>query len=308
MRSIPVAKWQYQLVDVFTDRIFGGNPLAVFPNGSDLPEQHYQQIAAELNLSETTFVLPPKDAANDFHVRIFTPADELPMAGHPTLGTAFVLAREGRIPGNGEERTVIFEEGVGPIPVDVSYRGGAPDFITMSQPLPEFGTEVNGRAACADMLSLAEDDLLPGAPCQTVSCGLPFLFVPLRTLDAVRKLRVKPEQLETVVVEAGARGAYVFTPETAEPASTVHGRMFGATLGIREDPATGSANGPLGAYLVRHNLVDAASRVEVVSEQGFEMGRPSLLHVTIEQDGGEITAVKVAGQCVAMGGGWFELP
>ncbi|MCZ6646319.1 MAG: PhzF family phenazine biosynthesis protein [SAR324 cluster bacterium] len=300
-----MAKLHYQLVDVFTGSHFGGNPLAVFPDGPAVPERYYQRIANELNLSETTYVLPPTDGQSDVRVRIFTPREELPFAGHPTLGTAFVLAREDRISGSGAERKVVFELGVGPTPVELRYRDGAPHFITMSQPLPQFGPEVSDRGAIAAMLSLAEDDLLPGAPCHMISCGLPFLFVPLRGLEAVGKVRVKPTEFEAVLESAAARAVYAFTMETEQPGSTVHGRMFGPALGVKEDPATGSANGPLGCYLLRHGLAEGAG---IVSEQGFEMGRPSLLYVDIGQEEGEISSVRVGGQCVAMGGGWFELP
>ena len=177
-----MAKHHYLLVDVFTDRMFGGNPLAVFPDATQVPERYFQNIANELNLSETTFVLPPRDAANDFQVRIFTPQYEMPMAGHPTLGTAFVLAREGRIPAAGEETTVVFEEGVGPIPVTIRFNDGAPEFVTMGQPMPEFGPELEDRAACAEMLALEEGDLLPGAPCRMVPAVCPFSSCPCAIL------------------------------------------------------------------------------------------------------------------------------
>ena len=303
-----MAKHQYQLVDVFTDRQFGGNPLAVFPDARNIPEAYFQQIANEFNLSETTFVLPPKDAANDFHVRIFTPQHEMPMAGHPTLGTAFVLAREGRIPASDGKTTVVFEEGVGPIPVTVLFKDGAPEFITMSQPLPEFGPEFRDRAACAAMLGLEESDLLPDAPCRMVSCGVPFFYVPLSSLEAVRRIKANAQAMEPMLKQASAMGTFVFSLETEQPASQVHGRMFAPGAGVVEDPATGSAAGPLGCYLVRHGLMDSGDSTEILAEQGFEMGRPSHIHITIERSGGDISAVKVGGRSVAMGGGWLELP
>jgi len=303
-----MARHHYLLVDVFTDRMFGGNPLAVFPDATQLPERVFQNIANELNLSETTFVLPPRDAANDFQVRIFTPQFEMPMAGHPTLGTAFVLAREGRIPATEGEATVVFEEGVGPIRVTIRFKDGAPEFVTMDQPKPEFGPELEDRAACAEMLTLEEGDLLPGAPCRMVSCGVPYLIVPLRDLAAVRRLRVNLQAMERVQKTAGVRATFVFTPETEQAGSHVHGRMFAPEIGVMEDPATGSAAGPLGCYLLRSGLAEAGAETAIVCEQGFEMGRPSILHITIGQSGGEISEVKVGGAAVAMGGGWFDLP
>ena len=303
-----MSKHHYQLVDVFTDHQFGGNPLAVFADAANIPEKYFQSIANEFNLSETTFVLPPKHSANHFQVRIFTPQHEMPMAGHPTLGTAFVLAREGRISAADGESTVIFEEGVGPIPVTVRSREGAPEFMTMSQPLPEFGPEFEDRAACAAMLSLPEADLLPDAVCQMVSCGVQFFFVPLRSLDAVRRIKVNAQAMETVLKAASAMGVYVFTLETEAPTTLVHGRMFAPGAGVAEDPATGSASGPLGCYMVQHGLADGGDSTAILAEQGIEMGRPSHLHITIERTGGDISAVKVGGAAVAMGGGWIDLP
>lgn len=306
-----MAKWHYHLVDVFTEEPFGGNPLAVFPDGQEVPERCFQQIAKELNLSETTFVLPAREEGTDFHVRIFTPGGEVPMAGHPTIGTAFVLAREKRFPLSGETARVVFEEGVGAIPVDVQVRQGAPGLITMEQPLPEFGPQFQDRAALAETLSLAEGDLAEGLPCQVVSCGLPFLFVPLRGMEAVKRARVRTELWENLLRNFAASGLFVFSMETDRPESTVHSRMFAPTFGIAEDPATGSASGPLGAYLVTQGLVRAEPRVELIGEQGFEMGRPSIIHIAIEQDGGTggaISRVQVGGRSIAMGGGWFQLP
>src|SRR5919202_2339463 len=173
----------YHRVDVFTDRAFGGNPLAVFTNGRGLDTETMQSIAKEFNLSETTFVLPPDDPAHDWRVRIFTPGSELPIAGHPTVGTSFVLAREHLIRRDGRETTITLEEGVGPIPVRVEFEGGEPSFAEMSQPLPTFGPRLSDARAVASMLSLNPYDFDEGLPLEVVSCGVPFLYVPLKTLD-----------------------------------------------------------------------------------------------------------------------------
>lgn len=303
-----MAKHHYRLVDVFTGRQFGGNPLAVFPDAREIPERYFQSIAKELNLSETTFVLPAKDAANDFCVRIFTPALELPMAGHPTLGTAHVLAREGRIPATDGQTRIVFEEGVGPIPVTLRFREGAPEFITMNQLPPEFGPVIEDRAACAAMLSLEEADLLPGAPCQSVSCGVPFFYVPLHSLEAMGRIKVNAQAMAAVLGDSPTVGTYVFTLETEDSAAQVHGRMFAPEAGVVEDPATGGAAGPLGCYMVMNEMAGSAERTEILSEQGIEMGRPSLLHITITQTNDEISDVKVGGKSMDMGGGWFDLP
>jgi trans-2,3-dihydro-3-hydroxyanthranilate isomerase len=299
----------YHLVDVFTDRAFGGNPLAVVANGRGVDDVTMQAVAKEFNLSETTFVLPPDDPCHDWRVRIFTPGSELPMAGHPTVGTAFVLAREHLIPRGGRESKIIFEEGVGPVPVRVEFEGGEPVFAEMSQPLPKFGPRLDDRRAVAAMLSLEESDIEPDLPVEVVSCGVPFLYVPLRGLDAARRARPRVELIERAT---GGHGippeVFVFTRETEGAGSTVHSRMFAPGLGITEDPATGAASGPLGSYLVRYGLVECESAAEIVSEQGIEMGRPSYIRITIERRGEEITAVRVGGRCHFMGEGFIELP
>lgn len=299
-------KLRYHIVDVFTDRAFGGNPLAVFTNGRGISSELMQSIAKELNLSETTFVLPPEDSANDYRVRIFTPGSELPMAGHPTIGTSFVLAREHMIRLGGREVTIKLEEGVGTIPVDITFQDEAPDLIWMRQPLPTFGPRFDNPQAIAEMLSLAPEALEESLPIEVVSCGVPFLFVPLKNLEAARSIRFRLDAWERSLRSAGISEVFVFTKETELPGSTVHSRMFAPGLGIQEDPATGGASGPLGCYLVRHKVFPEASPAEFTSEQGIEMGRPSIIKIVIEQEGGEITSVRVGGQCVFMGEGYLE--
>lgn len=300
-------KLYYQLVDVFTHQAFGGNPLAVFTNGRDLSAALMQQLAKELNLSETTFVLPPKDPQNDFWVRIFTPAVEMPMAGHPTVGTAFVLAQERLIEAAEDESVVRFEEGVGVIPVTLKWVDGRPAMIKMGQPLPQFGPEFPDRAAIAAMVGLDLADLDPQAPLEAVSCGVPFLFVPLKNLEAIRRASLRQELWQKTLKDFAAPHVFVFTMETESEGSTVHSRMFAPALGIPEDPATGAASGPLGCYLVKHQFVARQARVSILSEQGFEIGRPSFIHVEIEQQAGQITGVSVGGQCVAMGQGYIQI-
>jgi len=296
----------YHLVDVFTDRAFGGNPLAVFLDGKGMSDALMQAIAKEFNLSETTFVLPPQNPANDFRVRIFTPAAELPMAGHPTVGTTFVLTRAGLVrPGTGRT-TITLEEGVGPIPVAIDWKNSEPSFIEMQQPLPEFGSPIENRTAIAEMLSLEPGAIRDDLPIQVVSCGVPFLFVPVKTLEAIRRIRFRIEVAERLKTPAG--NTFVFTMETEFPGSGVHSRMLAPLLGVAEDAATGGASGPLGCYLVRHNVLASENEMRVVSEQGIEMGRPSFLHIRIRHTGDEITAVHVGGSCCYMGSGQLELP
>ena len=296
----------YHLVDVFTDRAFGGNPLAVFLDGKGMSDALMQAIAKEFNLSETTFVLPPQNPACDFRVRIFTPANELPMAGHPTVGTTFVLARAGLVRPETGRTTITLEEGVGPIPVTIDWKDGQPSFIEMQQPLPEFGQPIEDRAGTAEMLSLEPEAIRGGLPIQVVSCGVPFLFVPVKSLEAIRRVRFRIDVAEKLKLSSG--NTFVFTMETEFPGSGVHSRMLAPLLGVPEDPATGGASGPLGCYLVRHKVLASDGELRVVSEQGVEMGRPSFLHIRIRHTGDEITAVHVGGSCCYMGSGQLELP
>lgn len=299
----------YHLVDVFTDRAFGGNPLAVVTNGRGVREETMQAIAKEFSLSETTFVLPPDDPRHDWRVRIFTPGNELPMAGHPTVGTAFVLAREHLISRGERESSIVLEEGVGPVPVRVEFENGEPVFAEMSQPLPKFGPRLNDAVAVAAMLSLNAEDVDEQLPLEVVSCGVPFLYVPLRSLDAARRARPRVDLIERASNEHGIPPeVFVFTREVEGAGSTVHSRMFAPGMGITEDPATGAASGPLGCYLVRYGLVECNPAAEIVSEQGIEMGRPSYIRIRIERQGDDITAVKVGGQCHFMGEGFIEIP
>ena len=281
-----MTRYEYRLVDVFTDKAFGGNPLAVFREPGGLDAKTMQAIAKELHLSETTFVLKPSSAAADHRVRMFTPDTELPFAGHPTLGTVFVLAE-------GKDGTMRLEEGVGVI--RVTLREG---FVQMEQPLPTFTGTTITRKVAADALGLAVEEVRSDVPIQVGSSGIPFLFVPLSNLKAVRRAR-----------RPGGLGAnvYVFALSAERSGSDVHGRMFDDGLGIGEDPATGSAQGPLGAYLVAHELVRVEPTTRIRVEQGFEIGRPSILEIEVDRAGAAITAVRVGGRCVPMGGGWFDL-
>lgn len=297
----------YHRVDVFTDRAFGGNQLAVFTNGRGLKTETMQAIAKEFNLSETTFVLPADAPDHDWRVRIFTPGRELPMAGHPTVGTSFVLAREHLVRRDERETTIVLEEGVGPVPVRIEFKEGEPVFAEMSQPLPTFGPRLSDARSVAAMLSLNLYDLDERLPLEVVSCGVPFLYVPLQSLDAARRARPRPDLLESTLGGVVPPEVFVFTREVEHSGSTVHSRMFAPTLGVPEDPATGGASGPLGCYLVRYGLVACDTSAEMVSEQGLEMGRPSFIKIRIERDGERFTAVKVGGQCHFMGEGFIEI-
>lgn len=299
--------YRYYLVDVFTDRAFGGNPLAVFTAARGLSPIVMQALAKEFNLSETTFVLPPQKPGNDFQVRIFTPAAELPMAGHPTVGTAFVLAHKELVQVNEPVTTIVFEEGVGDIPVTLRIQANQKLAIQMRQPLPSFGETFSDRAAIAQMLSLDLEDLDATLPLEVVSCGVPFLYVPVTSLAAMSAIRFRRDVWERALGDFATPHVFVFTREVETPGATVHSRAFVPALGIAEDPATGAASGPLGCYLVRHKLVASASSVEIISEQGMEMERPSFIHIKIDSTADTITGVYVGGQCHFMGEGVIEL-
>jgi trans-2,3-dihydro-3-hydroxyanthranilate isomerase len=301
-------KLNYHVLDVFTDRAFGGNPLAVFPEGADIPDSQMQAIAKELNLSETTFVLPPHDPKNTCRVRIFTPASELPMAGHPTIGTAFVLARTGVIQASAPEITVVFEEGVGPVPVSINWRDGRPAFIEMRQPLPQFGPRFEDVKSIAQMLSIEPGEISDTKlPMEVISCGVPILIVPINSLETMSRIRFRLDIWDKLLRGSAAENIFAFAKGGLFTGSQVHSRMFVPAHGVNEDPATGGASGPLGCYLVRHCVIPSEGELRCVSEQGIEMGRPSFIKIRIGHMHGEITDVRVGGTCHYMGTGTLEL-
>lgn len=296
-------KLHYYLVDVFTENVFGGNQLAVFPDGQEVPEHLMQKIAKELNLSETTFVLPPLNPGNDIKLRIFTPGRELPMAGHPTIGTAFLLLQQGYLKPTGNR--LIFEEGVGDIPIDFRKNEDKLGLITMAQPLPQFGVTITDAQLLANLLSVNTADINTDYPAQVVSCGVSFFYIPLKSLNAVKRAKLRQDVLENQLSHSDFESIFLFSTETENPAHTVHARMFAPAFGIPEDPATGSACGPLGCYLVKYGLVPAQPESAIICEQGYEMGRPSLLQITIGQQNKEITKVQVGGKSVLVGEGYI---
>lgn len=299
---------RYFTADVFTDRRFGGNQLAVFPDAREISSVLMPRIAREFNYSETTFVLPPTDPSHTARVRIFTPGGELQFAGHPTIGTAHVLATIGAIPLTGSETQIVFEEGVGPVPVTIRSTNGSPEFATLSvAKLPEVGPPPPPRETLAEMLSLTTDDLLEGAMApEAVSCGTPFLFIPLRDRAAVARSRVRGDIWESALAGYITDKVMVFAMDAEQPGSDVRARMYAPGIGVPEDPATGSAAVALGGYLAaRDPRFDGTLRW--VIEQGFEMGRPSILEVEADKQGGRITAARVGGKTVMVCEGTMTL-
>ena len=298
--------YRFVQVDVFTDRVFGGNPLAVFLDGRGLDDERMQQIAREMNLSETVFLFPPSRPDYAAALRIFTPAREVPFAGHPTIGTAWVLAARG-LGTRGASRFVL-EEKIGPVPVELEGDPARPDFIWMTQQEATFGPALDDRPAMARALGLTEADLLPGAPIQPGSTGNTFLFVPLRDQATVDRAVLDVRGMLAVMGDRPHIGIFVFAPGPDPGAGRVYSRMFAPhTSGVPEDPATGSASGPLGAYLVRHGLVKKAGEVKIVSEQGTKMGRQSFIHIKLAMDGERISGIRVGGSTVPVLTGELEV-
>lgn len=308
-------RFQYHTLDVFTDQLFGGNPLAVFPDARDVPDADLQRIARELNLSETVFVRPPETEGGTRRVRIFTPGAEVPFAGHPTVGTAFFLVAAGEVEVTGETVTVVLEENVGPVPVEVTLAGGRPIRARLTAAVPHAETPTGlAPSELARLIGVAPDDLgaeLPGLsrPLEPVlaSAGLPFLVVPVRdvavaeraSLDAAAWQALLPEGSLTrmvYVVAAGAVGAGV----------DLHVRMFAPSVGVPEDPATGSAAAALGGALGQRATRDGTH--VWTAEQGLEMGRPSLLEIEATVTDGAVTTVKVGGGAVLVAHAEMEIP
>ena len=264
--------YRYRVVDVFTDRPLEGNALAVFPHASAIDDVTMQKIAKELNLSETTFVVPATRNECAVGVRIFTPTRELPFAGHPTIGTSFVLMEEGLVSSNSER--FVLEEKVGPVPIRVD-KSKRPLIWLRTPPVSEGATF--DRQICAQVLGLDTSDLLQITP-QLMSAGNPTLFVASKGKDAVDRAWL--DSHGSAVLKEGHREpmcVFVFSP-TADGA---YSRMFAPDYGITEDPATGSSTGPLAVFMMQHGLVSGAAGKRFVSEQGSKMGRRSILHVHI---------------------------
>jgi trans-2,3-dihydro-3-hydroxyanthranilate isomerase len=262
-----------------------------------------QAIAREMNLSESTFVLPPTGPQAARRVRIFTPAIEMPMAGHPTVGTAFVLAARGELPLHGSTTRVILELGIGPVEVEIEARDGRPAFVWMLHRPPVFGAVRGDRARVAAALGVADEDLAPDWPIQLVSTGVPFLVVPLRSLEAIGRCRGDGSALQAVLAgPEPALGVYLFTTATTLPGADLHTRMFATDAGVTEDPATGSAAAPMGAYAARHGLL-AEGAEGLTIEQGVEIGRPSEIHVRVERDERGLRRLAIGGEVVVVGEG-----
>ena len=292
----------YLHYDVFTGEPLLGNQLAVFADARRLDTNLMQLVAREMNFAESTFILPAERRDTDVRMRIFTPQVELPIAGHPTIGSTFALAQTGVIrPGTAR---FVFGLNIGPVPVDLEWSADALRFAWMTQPNPDFGPVIERRDSVAAALGVTPADLASDLPVQEVSCGVPYLIVALRDHDAVDRAVSDAAAFRRLRAEIGYElPVYMFALSPVGSPHTAYSRMFAPEFGIIEDPATGSAAGPLGCYLVHHGLVNGRDARRIVSLQGVAMGRASRIHIAIEGTRDAITQVTVGGEAVLVGRG-----
>ncbi len=301
----------FHTLDVFTDRTFGGNPLGVFPDAAHLPAGLMQRIAREMNLSETVFLGPPETADGTARVRIFTPAVEVPFAGHPTVGTAVFLASRdpSRAASTDVDLTLVLEENVGAVPVEVRLTTEGPAFARFTTAvLPEHRPSPHSSADLAAMVGLEPEELCPdGLVAEMVSCGLPYHVIPVRSAEAIGRAVLNGGLWRSLLADGWAHHVYLVALDAEGDGVDVHVRMFAPGSGVGEDPATGSAAAALAGYL---SSVDGREegRLSWTVEQGLEVGRPSLLYVEADRAGGETRAVRVGGHAVLVSRGTMVVP
>ena len=292
-----MGKYHFYILDVFAEEKYTGNQLAVVRDAVDISDSQMLRITKEMNYSETTFILSDEPREGGYDVCIFTPAAEVPFAGHPTLGTAFVIRREIiREPAE----TVILNLKVGQIPVTSGSGGKEKDILWMKQIEPVFGT-VFDASDIARVLTIEKDDIDEGFPIQEVSTGMFFIIVPLKNLAAVKRARVARDQYFELVEKTQAKAILIFSPETYNQDKNLNVRVFCDYVGIPEDPATGSGNGCLAGYLAKHRYF-GNDKIDIQVEQGYEISRPSLLYLRAENKRGKID-VSVGGKVVMVAEG-----
>ena len=304
----------FHTLDVFTDSTFGGNPLGLFPSAAQLPTELMQRIAREMNLSETVFLGPPETDQGTARVRIFTPNVEVPFAGHPTVGTAVflahqLLARQSAVSKtNTAELTIILEENVGAVPVDVQIEDGEPVFGRFTTAmLPEHRESPHSCQDLARMVGLSPEDVCPdGLYPEMVSCGLAYHIVPVRTIAAVRKASLDMALWKTMLADSWAHHVYLVCMEAEGEEADIRVRMFAPGSGVAEDPATGSAAAALGGYLSKLDASEDGSLSWTV-EQGIEMDRPSLIYVEADRSYGTTSAVRVGGRAILVSSGTMRV-
>lgn len=308
-----MSEYRFVQFDVFTDQPFCGNPLAVFPEAEGITDERMMQIAREMNLSETVFVLKSEKENVLRHLRIFTPVREIPFAGHPIVGTWTALTQEGLVQppegGTGWQR-IFHEVGIGVLPVDIEFKDGRAVQVVMTQGKFQILAEIDDnqeQAELARALGLSREDLDESLPIQVITTGLSCLAVPVRSLADLRDCRVNATLLAEIYQRHGATGCHAFTRETMEVgASRAHARFFAPADNIPEDPATGSACGALGGYLVHHggsNMEPEEGRYKFVIEQGDFIHRPSRINLDVKGVAGNVEEVKVGGLAVLVARG-----
>jgi trans-2,3-dihydro-3-hydroxyanthranilate isomerase len=292
-----VKNYDFYIVDVFAEEKHAGNQLAVIRNARSLPDNEKQRIAREMNFSETTFILSDKKENGGYNVRIFTPAQELPFAGHPTLGTAYIIQREiirKQVEG------IVLNLKVGQIPVAIRYIGEEPDVLWMHQMPPVFGQTFD-KKMISEVLNIDENEIDRRFPIQDVSTGVHFIIIPLKFLDTLKRVKIVKEKYFDLVGNIEAKGLLIFCPETHRPGNHLSVRVFVDYYGVPEDPATGSGSGCLAGYLVKHRYFGIPD-IDIRIEQGYEIGRPSLLLLRA-QDMGERIDVFVGGKVIMVAKG-----
>ena len=280
-------------VDVFSESKYAGNQLAVITDAKGVSDAQMQSIAKETNFSETAFVMSATKRNGGYDVRIFTPKEEVPFAGHPTLGTAFVIQQQ--IVKKPVE-TIVLNLKVGQVPVTISYRAKRPEILWMKQVQPTFGKTFTIQKV-AEMLNIGEELIDQRFPSEEVSTGLPHIMVPLKSLEAVRKAKINREKYFELIRETKAKAVFVFCEEAYNKENRMNARQFADYYGIAEDPATGSANGCLAAYLVKHRVFNKQTIDHIRVEQGYEIGRPSLILLRDDMKNGRID-VWVGGKAI----------
>jgi len=295
---------EFLLIDVFTDRPFGGSRLYLFPDGANVPPVLMQKLAMELGAGETAFIVPPRREAPDrAGLRVFTPAAEIPFGGHSVLGATFARDQLGLRPPEAEAPPYTWELEAGPYQVETRRE---PDRTVygLRHDAPVFMGQYFHRGKVARTLGLNEEEIaITGLPCEVVSAGLPIHIVPLASLESMANINLRRREADAIARDLGFGDLFVFTCETVGEDATVHCRMFAPHFGIPEDAASGAATGALIAYLVKHRLVKVASHVRIVSEQGLELGRPSRIVAEADVVDGQAASIMVGGQCVLVGRG-----
>ncbi|NBO64520.1 MAG: PhzF family phenazine biosynthesis protein [Acidobacteria bacterium] len=301
-------RYRYFTADVFTTVRFGGNQLAVFPEAQGLTATQMQQLAREFNYSETSFVFPTEDPAADFRLRIFTPNEELPFAGHPTIGAAFVLTQIGRLKLISGQAQITFEAVAGLIPVSVSAdEDGFFEAVLTAPQSPQFSPDPIPTELAESLLGLTPASLASlVTPPKIVSCGLPFLLVSIPTRELMSEIRLSTAVWNTSFANQGPAAVCVFSPQADSPGADLHVRVFCPGLSIPEDPATGSAAAALGALLASLAPTPTGTLTWII-EQGIELNRQSRIRVAVDKRDGEISAVRVGGSAVAVMSGQIEL-